>query len=552
MSCTPEWVKDAVFYQIFPDRFAWSSRAPRPSNLEPWDAPPTVHGFKGGDLLGVVERLDYLQELGITAIYFTPVFQSAANHRYHTHDYYQVDPLLGGNGALRELLDAAHARHVRVVLDGVFNHASRGFYQFHHALENGAASPYLDWFYFDESRLRAGQPLNAYPTGRLESLPHDDGRLESLPHDDGRLESLPHDGRLESLPHDDGRLESLPHDDGRLESLPHYGDSLKWLGYRAWWDMPALPKLNTATPAARRFIFDVARHWLEFGIDGWRLDVPQEIDDDAFWQEFRRVVKTANPQAYIVGEIWSDARRWLQGDQFDAVMNYIFNRACLGFFGGARLDAAYRPGGFTLQALSAVQFADAIDRLLALYDWEVTLAQLNLLSSHDMPRFLTLVQGDQEALKLATLFQMTFPGAPCVYYGDEIGLEGGPDPDCRRAFPWDEARWEHDLLAFFRRAMALRHAHPALRRGRYVRLHADDPHGVYAFARQAEGETLAVVLNDGPAGYALDVPAGGLFPDATPLRDVWGGLRAQVVAGRIAGATLPPRSAAVLAVEERG
>jgi len=231
------------------------------------------------------------------------------------------------------------------------------------------------------------------------------------------------------------------------------------------------------------------------------------------------------------------------------VMNYIFNRACLGFFGGENLDTSQRPGGFALQRLSAVQFADVIDGMLALYDWEVTLVQLNLLSSHDTPRFLTLVQGDKAALKLATLFQMTFPGASCVYYGDEIGMEGGPDPDCRRTFPWDEARWDHDLLAFFRRAIRLRHEHPALRRGRYLRLHTDDQHGVYAFARQGEGETLVVVLNNGPASCDLDVPVRGLFADGAAVHDLWQGRRAQVVAGRIAGLTLLPRSGAVLTAE---
>jgi neopullulanase len=492
---TPEWVKDAVFYHIFPDRFARSERVPKPSNLEPWDSPPTVHGFKGGDLLGVAERLDYVRELGITAIYFNPIFQSAANHRYHTHDYYRVDPILGGNAAFRELLDAAHARDVRVVLDGVFNHASRGFYQFNHTLENGAASPYLDWFHFDEQRLRNGEQLNGYP-----------------------------------------------------DASERGQRSLETLGYQAWWDLPALPKFNTDTGAVRRFLFDVARHWIEFGIDGWRLDVPADIDDDEFWREFRRVVKTANPDAYIVGEIWFDANRWLQGDQFDAVMNYIFNRACLGFFGGQRLDTSQRPGGYTLQPTSATQFADAIDRLLALYDWQVTLAQLNLLGSHDMPRFLTLVGGDRAALKLATLFQMTFPGAPCVYYGDEVGMEGRHDPDCRRAFPWDEARWDRDLLDFFRRAIRLRHDHPALRRGRYLRLHADDGHGVYAFARQGSAETLIVVLNNGATAWEVDLPARGLFADGAALHDLWNGGQARVVAGRIAGMTLSPRSGMVLAV----
>jgi cyclomaltodextrinase len=500
---TPDWVKDAIFYQIFPDRFARSDLVPKPSNLEPWDSSPTVYGFKGGDLLGVAEHLDYLQELGITAIYFNPIFQSAANHRYHTYDYYQVDPILGGNEAFRTLLDAAHARGIRVVLDGVFNHASRGFYQFYHTLENGGASPYLDWFYFEQGRLEKGKRLNAYP--------------------------------------------SL----GEEQDWRRTERSLEAYGYRAWWDLPALPKLNTDNETVRQFIFEVAHHWVEFGVDGWRLDVPQEIDDDAFWREFRRVVKKANPEAYIVGEIWSDANRWLQGDQFDAVMNYIFDRVCLGFFGGANLDVTQRPGGYELRRLDAAQFAEEMDDLLALYDWSVTQAQLNLLSSHDMPRFLTLVQGDKEALKLATLFQMTFPGAPCIYYGDEIGMEGGADPDCRRAFPWDEDNWDRDLLAFVRRAVALRHNHRALRHGHYVRLHADGEKNVYAFARQADQETMVVVMNNGPESCDLALPGKGLFANGAILRDVWEDGKAQVIDGQIAHVKLTPRSAAVLTEKPR-
>src|SRR5512136_3283707 len=161
---TPEWVKDAVFYQIFPDRFAKSTRVKKPSNLEPWDTPPTIFGYKGGDLVGVAEKLDYLQDLGITAIYFNPIFASASNHRYHTYDYFAVDPILGGNAALRELLDEAHRRGIRVVLDGVFNHASRGFWQFHHTLENGGASPYVDWFHFDTDRLQGKKHFVPYPS----------------------------------------------------------------------------------------------------------------------------------------------------------------------------------------------------------------------------------------------------------------------------------------------------------------------------------------------------------------------------------------------------
>ena len=281
---TPGWVRDAVFYQVFPDRFARSARVPKPANLEPWDSPPTAHGFKGGDLLGVAEKLDDLKDLGVTALYLNPVFASAANHRYHTWDYHQVDPLLGGDAALRELLDAAHARGMRVILDGVFNHVGRGFFAFHHVLENGADSPYLDWFLLDLERLRAGKPLGAYAEPKLLRR-------------------------------------------GR-KPKPAFEE----LGYAAWWDVPALPKLDTRTPAVREYLWDVAERWIRFGIDGWRLDVPSEIDDDEFWRELRRRVKRANPEAYLVGEIWYDARRWLAGDQFDATMNYPLAKAALGFF----------------------------------------------------------------------------------------------------------------------------------------------------------------------------------------------------------------------------
>ena len=160
---TPAWVRDAVFYQVFPDRFARSGRVEAPGSLEPWDSPPTTRGFKGGDLYGLAERLDELADLGATAIYLNPVFASASNHRYHTYDYYAVDPLLGGDAALRELLDAAHARGMRVILDGVFNHASRGFWPFNHILECGLASPYLDWFHVDRDALASGRPLRPYP-----------------------------------------------------------------------------------------------------------------------------------------------------------------------------------------------------------------------------------------------------------------------------------------------------------------------------------------------------------------------------------------------------
>ncbi len=471
---TPDWVRDAIFYQIFPDRFAKSERVPKPANLQPWGAAPTGHAYQGGDLLGVAEHLDHLTALGVNAIYFNPIFQSASNHRYHTHDYTQVDPMLGGNAALRELVDAAHARGIRVVLDGVFNHASRGFFQFHDILENGAESAYLDWFHVEE------WPLHPYGGGKAN--------------------------------------------------------------YAAWWGNAALPKLNTDTPAVRHFIWDVARYWIEFGIDGWRLDVPQEIDDDAFWREFRRVVKTANPEAYIVGEIWNEAERWLQGDQFDAVMNYGVSRAALGFFAYDTMDRHYRPGGFKLTPLRGRAFIHQVERLMSLYPEAITQVQMNLLDSHDTARFIHQAGGDASALRLALLFLLTLPGAPCLYYGTEVGMAGGHDPDCRRAFPWDEAAWDHDLLDFTRRAISLRKAVPALRRGRYETLYAHED--VVAYARRTADSAAVVVFNAGQVPHDVTLAVDDLLPDGG-LTDRWGGLAARVVHGTLRGLALPPRSAAV-------
>jgi cyclomaltodextrinase / maltogenic alpha-amylase / neopullulanase len=446
---TPDWVKDAIFYQIFPDRFAKSTRVAKARNLEDWDSKPTAHGYKGGDLLGVAEKLDYLADLGVNAIYFCPIFQSTANHRYHTSDYMQVDDILGGNAALRELLAAAHARGMKIMLDGVFNHTGRGFYQFTHALENGAKSPYLDWFHFTTF------PVNAYNSNEKPN-------------------------------------------------------------YAAWWNIADLPKLNTATPAVRQHIFEVARYWIEFGADAWRLDVPSEIDDDEFWQEFRRQVKGINPEAYICGEIWENGSRWLQGDQFDSVMNYLFTAACLGFFIPTKhLDQSLiKDTSFDRRkmfyAVSASHFDEKINNLLKLYHPEVTQVQLNLLDSHDTARFLSVAKGDVTALKLATLFQFCYPGAPCIYYGDEVGMLGERDPDCRRSFNWDESTWNTELLAYFKHVIALRKTHSALRRGTYESLSVTD--NCYVFGRRDTNEKLVVALNIGDKPVSIKID---------PAKTVW-------------------------------
>jgi cyclomaltodextrinase len=470
---TPAWVRDAVFYQIFPDRFARSERLVPPGPFEDWDAPPTHHGFKGGDLYGIVERLDYLAELGITALYLTPVFASASNHRYHTYDYYHVDPLLGGDAALRELLDACHARGMRIVLDGVFNHSGRGFWPFHHLAENGAASPYADWFFVDHAELSAGESLRPYPS----------------------------------------EAERAELDESASAAEHMRGDaSLHHLGYRAWWDLPALPKLNTDNPQLREHLLGAAEHWLRFGIDGWRLDVAEEIDA-GFWQEFRARVRAVNPDAYIVAEIWRVKPEWLAGDTFDALMNYPLTEALLGFVAGERIDREVLETQHEYREFvapsDAAAFAGQLEELLGAYRPEATAVQLNLLGSHDTPRFVTVAGGDPAAYRLALLAVMTLPGAPCIYYGDEIGMEGGHDPDCRRAFNWREEEWDGALLGLARDAIALRHAQPVLRHGDYRTLAADGMAVAYGrFGGGGGGAAAVIMLNaaDEPSRLALAAP----------------------------------------------
>ena len=421
-------------------------------------------------------------DLGITAVYFTPIFQSASNHRYHTHDYEKVDPMLGGTPALRRLVDEAHARGIRVVLDGVFNHASRGFFPFHDILENGPNSAYLDWFTvkeFPASRLRRPESRRIIKPGGV---------------------------------------------------CPH------------------CPSSTRIAPEVREFLWGIGRKWIEFGIDGWRLDVPNEIDDDDFWREFRRRVRAANPEAYIVGEVWTDAERWLKGDMWDAVMNYQFTRACIAFFIGEAVneDELRKTSLFPVGPATAEAFRRNIERLLGLYHPNVSGVMLNLLGSHDMARFVSLAQGDKSALRLATLFQMTYPGAPSIYYGDEIGMAGGHDPANRGAFPWHKTEvWDTELLHEFQRLIALRRQRPALRRGEFRFLWAAD--NVVAYARCFHDETIVVVLNASRHSRRLDLPLGNLVADETVWAECWTHDTVRVEQGMLRGLTLAPRSGRVFA-----
>lgn len=438
MNQVPEWVKSSVFYQIFPDRFAYTAtKNTIEGKYENWSQKPTPFSYKGGNLRGVIDKLPYFQELGVNALYLTPIFQSTSNHRYHTHDFYQIDPILGTMDDFQELLKKAHDRNIKIVLDGVFNHASRGFYYFNDVLENGEDSPWKDWFYIRKF------PLNPYGEGDC--------------------------------------------------------------GYECWWDLPALPKLNHNNPDVREYFMRVGEFWIRQGIDGWRLDVPHEIEVDGFWEEFRQRVRAINSEAYLLGEIWADASSWLQGDRFDAVMNYELLELIIQFIAGENVDRnLLHENHQSLGKLSAKEFSSNLKDIMSKYPWENTLSQYNLLGSHDVARFLSMTNQDKKLFVLANLLLFCLPGVPSIYYGDEVGLTGGRDPDCRKGFP-DESHWDKDIFESMKSIIALRQKHPALQKGVIKNIHPLNQKS-FSFTRQSDEEQIICIFNASDTLEKISLP----------------------------------------------
>ncbi|QTM98494.1 alpha-glycosidase [Sediminibacillus dalangtanensis] len=373
----PSWVKDTVWYQIFPERFANGDATLDPPDTLAWgSAKPTPENFFGGDFQGVIDHLDYLEELGINGIYFTPIFTAYSNHKYDTIDYRQIDPQFGDKKVFRRLVDACHKRGIRVMLDAVFNHSGYYFPPFQDVLTHQEKSRYKDWFHLWEFPVTS-------------------------------------------------------------EKHPNY-DTFGFVG--------SMPKLNTNNQEVKEYLLRTAQYWVEeFDIDGWRLDVANEVDH-SFWREFRQAVKSIKPDVYILGEIWHDSMPWLRGDQFDAVMNYPFTNQAIDFFAE--------------QKITATAFAEAITKVLHMYPANVNETAFNLLDSHDTPRIATLAGGDKNKIRLLYLFQLSFIGTPCLYYGDEIGMTGGQDPGCRACMEWDENKQDLALLAFVRSLIGIRKNEP--------------------------------------------------------------------------------------------
>jgi len=533
----PEWAKNAVWYQIFPERFrngddsndpqladiqgAWPRDMKSPYQistwtqdwyrLEPWEQDDKDFYYHvqrrryGGDLQGVIDKLDYLEDLGITAIYFNPLFESPSLHKYDSATFHHIDNNFGpdpvrdkrmiagetpddpdtwkwtsADSLFLALIRRAHERHIRIIIDGVFNHVGLEFWAFKDVRKKQLESKYVSWF-------------------AIKSWDN---------------------------PH-------TPEDEF---------DYAGWVGVK---DLPEFSENdNGFVPAVRDYIFSSVKRWMdpngdgdpEDGIDGWRLDTAEWVKLP-FWRDFRKFVRTVNPDAYTVGEVWwqdwshnkmFNAEPWLKGDVFDAVMNYRWARETIHFF----VDDENK--------ISASEFDSRLNHIRNDYRPQANYVLMNLLDSHDTDRIGSQIinkdddydhrdnprenpeysvrkptKDEIQIQKLIAIFQMTYLGAPTIYYGDEAGMWGADDPDCRKPMLWrdmkyederthpfgkprpvDENSFNENLFAHYKKLIHLRKQHPALQTGKFASILTDDKQDVYAFERFGSRERLIVLLNN--------------------------------------------------------
>lgn len=453
----PDWLKGGIMYQIFPDRFYCSGttkdNVPQDRYLhQRWGSQPewrpnhqgeiTNSDYFGGDLEGIIQKLDYLQSLGITCIYLNPIFEAHSNHRYDTANYTKVDPLLGTKEDFTRLCKEAKKRGIHILLDGVFNHTGS------------------DSVYFNRK-------------GRYQTL----GAYQS-------------------------------------QESPYYNwyQFYQWPNqYACWWNFETLPNVNEFDESYSAYINGtdgVIQEWLKAGADGWRLDVADELPD-LFLEHIAKAAKQIKPTAMILGEVWEEAsnkmaygqrRRYLLGKQLDSVMNYPFREAIIGFLTGK----------------NPAEMMERIATVLEHYPPDVIHLLMNHIGTHDTERILTVLGGEplngrdrewqhrtklsQEQrskgialLKLASLMQYTLPGVPCIYYGDEAGMEGYRDPFNRGCFPWGHE--DIELVNWYRSLGKIRHSCEVLKQGTLEPYYADDDCFVYIRSDEAVGQKLLVAIN---------------------------------------------------------
>ena len=533
----PDWAKDVVWYQIFPERF----RNGNPKNdptledmkesdikgwkirewgsdwyaTEEWEKENYKSVFQsifqrryGGDLQGIIDKLDYLQDLGITAIYINPVFRAPSLHKYDGSTFHHIDETFGpdpegdkkllknanetddpstwvwtsADKQLLQLVKEAHKRNIKVIIDGVFNHSGRYFFAFEDIIKKGKDSKYKNWY-----TIKKWDPKN--PDGFI---------------------------------------------------------------YKAWFGVHSLPEFKrdkvTLNKEYKNYVFNITKRWMapngkvEDGIDGWRLDVAFCIPH-GFWKEWRRQVKSINPDAYMTAEVVTIDSSFLRGDEFDAMMNYPFAFTLVEYFVDKK------------KKISTSEFDRRLKHLRDIYPEPITYVMQNLMSSHDSSRLRTLIvnpdmnyrnweghfnkskiehnkkyridagsEEHRQIHKLIALFQMVYPGAPMIYYGDEVGMTGANDPDCRKPMLWDDIEYQDetvhphktrsktaekiapdkDLLNHYKKMIKIRNENPALRRGDFVTLLTDDENDVYAFERNYKGDKIIIMINN--SSREMNVP----------------------------------------------
>jgi glycosidase len=405
-----KWLQESVVYQIFVDRFCNGDKSNDTENTSEWGTDVSQTSMFGGDIQGIIDKLDYLDDLGVNLLYLTPIFKSSSNHKYNTADYYEIDSQFGDIEKVKDLVIKCHERNIKIVFDAVFNHSGADFFAFKDILINQEKSKYRDWYLIDE-----------FPVS--------------------------------------------------LDKINYYTFAN---------DVPTMPKFNTDNKEVRDYLLDVAKYWIdEIGIDGWRLDVCDEVDH-SFWREFKKVVKKCKKEAIIIGEIMHEASSFLKGDQLDGIMNYPFKGAMVDFFGNRTMDVK--------------MFNEVLSINRNIYMDSITRQMWNLIGSHDTQRLLTECDEKLERMKLAIAFQFTYIGVPYIYYGDEVGINGGEEPQSRKCMIWEAEKQNKELLMLYKKLVVIRKNNPILIYGTYKTLYCEN--NMLIFEREYKNEKILVAINN--------------------------------------------------------
>ncbi|SCA92221.1 Neopullulanase / CBM34, GH13, similar to LACPI-1399 from L. piscium MKFS47 [Pseudolactococcus piscium] len=424
----PEWVKETIWYQIFPERFANGDQTNDNEGTLPWqpDDHPSRDAFYGGDLRGIIDNLDHLVALGVNGIYLNPIFEAPSNHKYDTQNYFEIDPHFGSKLEFKELVDTAHEKGIKIMLDAVFNHIGDESPQWQDVLKNGQASQYADWFHVKK------WPATYTPTDNFEEA--------------------------------------------------------RDATYETFAFTPHMPKLNTANPEVQAYLLEIGTYWIrEFGIDAWRIDVANEVDHH-FWKRFYKAVTALNPDFYILGEIWTSAQAWLNGDEFNGVMNYAFT--------GSMVDY------FARRKITAEKMVSNLNTQLMLNRDQTNQMMFNLLDSHDAPRILSIAKGDKAVVKQLYTFMFLQAGTPDIYYGSEYGMTGEQDPDNRKPMAWEPDKQDQDMYHFMQALIQLRKDHlQVIVAGD---LSWDVTGDIISFTRKLDNTTIFACFNASAESYQLD------------------------------------------------